>query len=179
MAARLHGESCEPGTMNEATSPQALSAILLKIATKTMYGHTIGEVLALSVALERTVDKVCAASLAQGEWAQETLIELVLDQIRGDQKLKVLRQVLVHAGHCHPDALVNAIREVVRLRNDLAHSALVDECLDEQGWVLSGRRRDLDRSVHIPVEQVTLTIDAGSRALDGLLRLVSRPTGTA
>jgi len=65
-----------------------------KIATKTMYGHTIGEVLTLSVALERTVDKVCAASLAQGEWAQETLIELVLDQIRVDQKLKVLRQVL-------------------------------------------------------------------------------------
>jgi len=129
--------------------------------------------------LSEPFDKVCAASLAQGEWAQETLIELVLDQIRGDQKLKVLRQVLVHAGHCDPDTLVNAIREVGRLRNDLAHSALVDEGLDEQGWVLSGRRRGLDRSVHIPIEQVTLTIDAGSRALDGLLRLVSRPTGTA
>ena len=78
------------GTLNEDTSPQALSAMLIKIATKTMYGHTIGEVLTLSVALERTVDKVCAASLAQGEWAQETLIELVLDQIRVDQSSKCL-----------------------------------------------------------------------------------------
>jgi hypothetical protein len=77
----------------------------------------------------------------------------------------VLRQVLVHAGHCDPDTLVDAIREVGHLRNDLAHSALADEGLDEQGWVLSGRRRGLDRSVHIPIEQVTLTIDAGSRAL--------------
>jgi len=144
-----------------------------------MYGHTIGEVLTLSVALEQIVDKVCSASLAQGEWAQKTLIELVLDQIRVDQKLKVLRQVLVHAGHCDPDTLVDAIREVGHLRNALAHSALVDEGLDEQGWVLGSRRRSLDRSVHIPIEQVTLTIDAGNRALDGLLRLVTRPTGTA
>ncbi len=56
----------------------------------------------------------------------------------------MLRQVLVHAGHCDPDTLVDAIREVGHLRNDLAHSALADEGLDEQG---------------------TLTIDAGSRAL--------------
>jgi len=65
------------------------------------------------------------------------------------------------------------------IKGETVDPGLVDEGLDEQGWVLSGRRRGLNRSVHIPIEHVTLTVDAGSRALDGLLRLVSRPTGTA
>jgi hypothetical protein len=83
------------------------------------------------------------------------------------------------AGGCalsHVAALTTAVRAAYRLRDSLAHSALVEEGLDEQGWRLEGRRRGVERSIQVSLDEVTNTVEAGKNALDELIRLCGAPT---
>jgi hypothetical protein len=163
-------------TMNDSKPSTDISSMIGRILLKTFYGHTMGEVLALSVALERVVDEICALNLGGGSWEQDAFAEYVLGHVPRDQKLKLLKHILIHVAHEDPDAVTSAIVAAYRLRDSLAHSALVEEGLDEQGWRLEGRRRGVERSVQVSLDEVTNTVEAGKNALDELIRLCGAPT---
>ena len=63
-----------------------------------------------------------------------------------------------------PDAesTATAVNGVYKLRDRLAHSALVAEGLDDQGWTVETRRRGVERSHQRAAVQSTSDIDNGS-----------------
>jgi hypothetical protein len=144
-------------TMNDSKPAPDINSMIGKILLKTFYGHTMGEVLALSVALERVVDEFCAINLGGSSWEQDAFAEYVLGHVPRDQKLKLLKHILIHVAHEDPHAVTSAVAAAYRLRDSLAHSALVEEGLDEQGWRLESRRRGVERSVKVSLDEVTNT----------------------
>ena len=73
-------------------------------------------------------------------------------------------------------AVTSAVVAAYRLRDSLAHSALVEEVLDEQGWRLESRRRGVERSVKVSLDEVTNTVESGKDALAELISLCGAPT---
>lgn len=162
----------------DATEMATLAGRLL---AKAFYGHTMGEVLTLSVALERGVDEVIASQLGGSPWAKQTLADQLLGHVPRDQKAKILRAVLRQLGDCDAESTGTSVDRVYKLRDRLAHSALVEEGIDDQGWSLATRRRGVERSHHIPVDEVHEILENGKAALAALLALLeeSRPAGLA
>jgi hypothetical protein len=161
--------------MNDSKPAADIGSLIGKIFVKTIYGHTMGEVLTLSVALERAVDEICALKLGGGSWAQDALAEYVVGHVPRDQKLKLLKHILIHVAYEDPDTVTRAVVAAYRLRDSLAHSALVEESLDEHGWRLESRRRGVERPVQVTHDEVTNTLESGKEALAELISLCDAP----
>ena len=149
-----------------------ITTLVARLMVKTFYGHTMGEVLTLAVALERGVDEVIASQLGGSQWAQQALSDQLLGHVPRDQKAKILQAILRHLDDPDAESTAAAVNGVYKLRDRLAHSALVADGLDDQGWTVETRRRGVERSHHIPVDEVTKIVENGQSALASLLALL-------
>lgn len=146
-----------------------MGELIGQLLVKTFYGHTVGEVLALAVALERAVDETIARGLGRSGWAQVELIEQVLGSVPRDQKLKVLGDVLRKDDSRVVSAIVEQIRALYRVRDQFAHGALSPQAMSEGGWQLTSRRRGVEKDVELHPMDVEAAINGGKDALEDLL----------
>ncbi len=150
-----------------------------KILTKTLYGHFLDEVLKLSLDLERVIDSLAVTVLgASSDWARDIVRQDLWSRVFNDQKLiitaKILRERAVPAG----DEIVQAVRRVWGVRNQLAHSVL-GEFGSEAVWSFEGYRRGEKTSHKFAVDEIPEVVSTGRDAhssLADLLDSAPRPT---
>ncbi len=160
--------------MDSHTPATEMATVIGRLMVKTFYGHTMGEVLTLAVALERGVDEVIAVQFGGSRWAQQVLSDQLLGHVPRDQKVKLLLAAMQHLDDPDAVATATAVNGVYTLRDRFAHSALVAEGLDDQGWTLETRRRGVERSARISVDEVNKILDNGKVALAALLELLQK-----
>jgi hypothetical protein len=147
--------------------------LLTQLFTKVYYGHTIGEVFALSLALEQAVDSVATARLADpAPWANR-LFARVWRRVPQDEKGAILHEVLNQSGRTPSEskATCKAVRAVWNLRNTLAHSALSAPAVGMEALRFDGYHKGEFTVKELTPEIVTSTLADGHAALQDLLRI--------
>jgi hypothetical protein len=105
---------------DEPVKGAQLGDIVISVLTKGFYGHTLGEILTVALALERAVDEALAEGLGASNWAKDELIEKVLGHVPRDQKIKLLEGVLpVGQGFHTPEGGRLEDRRTVPLRGSI------------------------------------------------------------
>ncbi len=146
--------------------------MLGKLLLKTFYGHTVGELLALEVALVGTIESFIAAELATTVEAREELTDVVLSKLSRERQLQILRELLDRSGDEAAATVEQGIRAVYKLRDRFAHGGLVGDGITEDGWLLTAKRGSKKPASPVSQEEVERVIADGKTWLAVLTEAV-------
>lgn len=139
--------------------------MLGRLLLKTFYGHTVGELLALEVALVGRIESLIAAELTTGEEARAELTELVLSKLGRERQVQILRELLDRRGDEGASTVEQCVRAVYKLRDRFAHGGLVGAGISEDGWLLTAKHGSKNPASPVSQDEVERVIADGKRWL--------------
>lgn len=156
------------------TPSKTLADLAVQLVAKTVYGHTIGEVLALSLSWEQAIDAALVKSLGRDDQSsREVLLREVVAPLGRERKLRALQEALI-VSLPGVDADVRAAKALFELRDRLAHSAFVrpDGTATLEGVTY---HRGQSGSLDFTDQMAPTVIDDARRALDRIGDYLQQP----
>ncbi|MFI7431884.1 hypothetical protein ACIBPB_33470 [Micromonospora sp. NPDC049836] len=154
----------------EETSAVDIGQLLGNLLAKTYYGHAVGEVLSIALALESMIDSALIKALVKPD--RETIAfatEKLFGQMGRERKFSLLLPTLQLVGAQNPGQICDRIKNLFQLRDKIAHSAIIEMTTQANALNLVGYRRGKLQTHGLTPELISKTIEEGQQAIQDLL----------